>query len=280
MRTRIHVSLLFALMAMLGSTAGRAQAPAGDTTSRERAEAARENWQRVPDIFAAMGLRHGAVVADVGAGGGFLTVRLAKAVGPHGRVIAVDVNVEVIERLRTRIQQEGLTNVEIVTGEAGDPHVTASSLDAAVIVNAYHEMREYRSMLHHLRRALKPDGRLVIVEPLSGERRNASRDEQTGKHEIAPAFVEQEAREAGFRILRLEDPFTADGAERLWLLVAVPDSRSSSEGAHRIPPQAFVDHIGPIAGHRANVLSGPWRRFHLERRSRSGAARPSHVHRG
>jgi precorrin-6B methylase 2 len=243
MRTRIHVSLLLVLMATLGSTGGRAQAPAGDSTSRERAEAARENRQRVPEIFAAMGLRRGAVVADVGAGGGFLTVRLARVVGPEGRVIAVDVNVEVIERLRTRVQQEGLTNVEVVTGEAGDPHLTASSLDSAVIVNAYHEMGEHRSMLHHLRRALKPDGRLVIVEPLSEQRRNGSRDEQTRKHEIAPAFVEHEAREAGFRILRLEDPFTADGAERLWLLVAVPDPRVSTEGAIAFSAQVFVSHI-------------------------------------
>jgi predicted methyltransferase len=106
MPSRIRLSLLCILVTTLVPTTGRAQAPAAEGTSRQREEAARENRQKVPEIFAAMTVRPGAVVADVGAGDGFLTVRLARAVGLEGRVIAVDINTKVLERLRTRVQQE------------------------------------------------------------------------------------------------------------------------------------------------------------------------------
>ena len=217
---RTAVGLLLALMAF----PGQAQVP--ETVRRE--ETAREQHQRVGDIFAAMALRSGAVVADVGAGGGFLTVRLARAVEPGGRVIAVDTDKRVVQRLQTRVQQEGLTNVEVVQGADDDPHLAADSLDAAVIVNAYHEMRAYSAMLRQLRRALKAKGRLVIVEPLTEKRRHESRDTQTRVHEIALPFVEQEARDAGFRIARTEDPFTDRGSDMMWLLVAVPDPVAST----------------------------------------------------
>ncbi|PYR89131.1 MAG: hypothetical protein DMF84_25875 [Acidobacteria bacterium] len=209
------VGLLLALVAF----PSQAQVPA----KVRQEETAREAYQRVADIFHAMGVQAGAVVADVGAGGGFLTVRLARAVAPGGRVIAVDTDTRVVERLRTRVQQEGLTNVEVVQGAEDDPHLTPDSLDAAVIVNAYHEMRAHEAMLRRLRRALKPKGRLVIVEPLTEKRRHESRDVLFRMHEITLPFVEQDARDAGFRIARAEDPFTERGSDIMWLLVAVPD---------------------------------------------------------
>jgi precorrin-6B methylase 2 len=188
-----------------------------------------------------MAVRPGAIVADVGAGGGFFTVRLARAVGPTGRVIAVDVSEPELERLRARLDREGLTNVETVRGDAGDPHLGSASLDAAVIVNAYHEMVDYQAMLHQLRTALKPDGRLVIVEPISEKRRAASREQQVGVHEIAVRFVEQEARDAGFRIQRLQDPFTTRSDVVEWLLVSVPDPVAMAEGAIcPVPPKTSV----------------------------------------
>jgi SAM-dependent methyltransferase len=207
------------LLALVGFPS-QAQVPA---TVRQE-EAAREAHQRVADIFQAMGVQAGAVVADVGAGGGFLTVRLARAVEPGGRVIGVDTDSRAVERLRGRIQQEGLGNVDIVQGAEDNPHLTPDSLDAAVIVNAYHEMGAHEAMLRHLRRALKPRGRLVIVEPITEKRRHESRDVLFRMHEITLPFVEQDARDAGFRIARAEDPFTERGSDIMWLLVAVPDS--------------------------------------------------------
>lgn len=79
-------------------------------------DAARERWQRVPDIFAAMGVHEGAIVADVGAGNGFLTVRLAPAVGATGKVYAIDIVPETIERLRERLAKSNIRNVEVLVG--------------------------------------------------------------------------------------------------------------------------------------------------------------------
>src|SRR5262249_18502082 len=96
----------------------------------------------------------------------------------------------------------------------------------------------YQAMLQHLRTALKPDGRLVIVEPISEKRREQSREQQVAVHEIAVPFVEQEAREAGFRIRHLRDPFTTRSDVVEWLLVAVPGPLASAQGATcPLPPK-------------------------------------------
>src|SRR5262245_11644039 len=163
-------------------------------------EAGREKEQRVGDIFAAMAVQPGAVVADIGAGPGFFTVRLAEAVSPGGRVFAVDISSSVLRSLKSRLEQEGLKNVDVVEGSVSDPHLPEGVLDAALIVNAYHEMTEHQAMLEQIRKALKPGGRLVIVEPISPGRRDATRKEQASQHEIAPGFVQEDARSAGFDV--------------------------------------------------------------------------------
>src|SRR5262245_2164564 len=93
-------------------------------------ESAREGWQSVPEIFEAMGVREGATVADVGAGGGFLTIRLARVVGSTGRVKAVDVSATEVDRLRARLDRDGIANVDVVKGDPDDPHLPPASLDA------------------------------------------------------------------------------------------------------------------------------------------------------
>jgi len=223
-RFRQAVAAVFVL-AVLGPCAWLSAQP---TTAQQ--ETARDAWQKVPEILAALEIGPDAVVADVGAGGGFLTARLARAVGPGGRVFAVDVDVPTVERLRGRVQTDALTNVTVIKGDASDPHLGAASLDAAVIINAYHEMPEHQAMFQHLRAALKPGGRLVIIEPISDKRLTASREQQIPAHEIAARFVEQEAREAGFRIRTLRDPFV-NRPDRVaeWLIVAVPDGNFATE---------------------------------------------------
>ncbi|MGH9311576.1 MAG: methyltransferase domain-containing protein, partial [Vicinamibacterales bacterium] len=197
-------------------------------SARAREEAQRDAWQNVPKILEALGVGPGAVVADIGAGGGFLTVRLARAVGPTGRVYAVDVSARVVEQLRTRVADEDLSNVVVLEGSAWDPRLATATLDAALIVNSYHEMSEHQAMLTNLRQALKPGGRLVIIEPISPSRRDVPRDVQTRSHEIGAEHVQQDAREAGFRVVRLEDPFITrrgqgpEGDDEEWLLVLRP----------------------------------------------------------
>jgi SAM-dependent methyltransferase len=129
-----------------------------------------------------------------------------------------------IARLHARVEEDALTNVTIVKGDPNDPHLEAASLDAAVIVNAYHEMVDHQTMLRGLRAALRPGGRLVIVEPISDKRAKDTRDQQTKVHEIAAAFVEQEAREAGFVIRTLQDPFVNRANYTEWLVIAVPEA--------------------------------------------------------
>lgn len=182
-------------------------------------ESSREQWQKVDEIFQAMDVRPGASVADIGAGDGFLTARLSAAVGPDGRVHAVDVSDNALDRLRQRVERDQLGNVNIIKGSTADPRLPEAALDAALIVNAYHEMREHQSMLAGIRRGLKASGRLVIVEPIADRRRDKSREEQTRNHEIAPTFIEQDAREAGFTIVSLQDPFTHRQDDTEWLMI-------------------------------------------------------------
>jgi precorrin-6B methylase 2 len=197
-------------------------------------EAKRESWQNVPKILEALGIAAGTTVADVGAGDGFFSVRLARAVGPNGRVYAVDVDPRVLEKLRKRVADEQLRNVVVTEGSAWDPRLATATLDAALIVNSYHEMTESRAMLTNLRQALKPSGRLVIIEPISAKRRGEPRDAQTKHHEIGAEHVEQEARRAGFHVARLEDPFVKrgggglEGDDEEWLLVLRPAAPASS----------------------------------------------------
>ncbi len=191
---------------------------------RAASERSRDEWQKVAEIFTAMGVRPGAVVADVGAGDGYFTARLARAVGAGGRVYAVDVSARTLERLRQRLAGEEIANVEVVEGAADDPKLPAGALDAVLIVNAYHEMTEHRAMLAKIRTALKPDGRLVILEPIAKSRRDSARPDQVRSHEIGIEHVQQDARDAGFSVVLVQDPFTSrrHAGDDEWLLVLTP----------------------------------------------------------
>ena len=120
-------------------------------------------------------------------------------------------------------------------GAEDDPKLPAGTLDAALIVNAYHEMREHQAVLTAIRFALKPEGRLVIVEPISSGMRSRPRERQTRDHEIAPDFVQEDAKAAGFRIVSLEDPFTERRTDRAteWMLVLSPQPATLSRSQPR-----------------------------------------------
>jgi predicted methyltransferase len=121
----------------------------------------------------ALGIADGAVVADFGAGGGWFTIRLARRVGPNGLVYAQDIQPQMIEAINRRVQQEALTNVRTVLGTPTDPRLPGG-LDAVLIVDAFREMDEpgrpaiLRGLLHAMDRALKPQGRIGVVDFLPG----------------------------------------------------------------------------------------------------------------
>ena len=196
---------------------------------QEHQETPRDQWQRVTDVFAAMGVRPGSVVADLGAGSGWFTTRLARAVGDSGRVYAVDVNPISLRELGEALPKE-LTNIEIVRGEENDPKLPAGQLDAVLVVNAYHEFAEYAAVLAKVREALKPGGRLVLIEPTPLRPEDTTRAAQTRRHQIAIEFVEADLMQAGFEIVKRELSFVKRPAHQMaggvshapidWLLVA------------------------------------------------------------
>ena len=181
----------------------------------------RDQWQKVPEIFSAMAIGEGSVVADVGAGRGFFTTRLARHVGLGGKVYAVDIDAGNVDRLKRMSGDDGLMQVTVVQGTTTDPRLPEWAIDAALVVNAYHEFTAPQAMLGAILRALNPDGRLVIVEPLERSGRDLARDRQERSHEIGPQFVREDLESAGFEVVDLVDPFTKrPEGDEMWLVVA------------------------------------------------------------
>lgn len=123
----------------------------------------RDEWQQPDRIMDALKIADGARVADIGAGGGWFTVRLAHRVGPNGVVYAEDIQPEMIEAIRRRVQREGLTNVRPILGSPDDPRLEGD-LQAVIIVDAYPQFDEPVAMLRKIAAALGPSGRLGIVD--------------------------------------------------------------------------------------------------------------------
>jgi len=183
----------------------------------------RDEWQRAVDIFEALGAREGSRIADVGAGAGWLSTRLAQRVGPTGRVFAVDVDENDLRTLQVTLTSQGLTNVETILGEEDDPRLPYRSLDGIVIVNAYHEMVQRVAMLAGFKQALKPEGVLVIVDN-APEDSTLPRARQTANHRLALALAEDDLIASGYEIVRRDPAFIArsmNGTEfRQWMLIA------------------------------------------------------------
>lgn len=109
-------------------------------------------------------VRPGMTVADIGAGGGYYTVRLAPRVGQSGRVLAQDIQPEVIERLADRVARERLDNAQLKLGAVDDPRLPAASFDRVFMVHMYHEIGEPYAFLWRLRPALRQDGQVIVVD--------------------------------------------------------------------------------------------------------------------
>jgi SAM-dependent methyltransferase len=130
----------------------------------------RDRWQQPEQIMDALAIAEGASVADIGAGAGWFSIRLARRVGPNGVVYAQDVQRQMLEAIRRRVSREGLQNVETRLGEGSDPNLPAGSLDAVLVVDVYPEVEDRVAFLRNLAAALKPNGRIGIVnyKPGSG----------------------------------------------------------------------------------------------------------------
>jgi ubiquinone/menaquinone biosynthesis C-methylase UbiE len=149
----------------------------------------------------ALGALANLTVADVGAGSGYFTVRLAARVGATGRVYANDLQPEMLKMLAARLARENARNVTLVPGAVDDPKLPASSIDLVLMVDVYHEFSEPQKMLRGIRTALKPGGRLVLLEYRKEDPDVPIRFEH--KMSVAEAKMELEAE--GFTLARVDD---------------------------------------------------------------------------
>ena len=171
----------------------------------------RQEEEDLAALVRLLGLRPGMVVADIGTGSGVIAQRVAPAVdngdAPGGTVLAVDIQPEMLARLRARMKALGIENVQPVLSDPADPKLPAASVDVAVMVDVYHEFDRPFAMTNQLARALKPGGRLVWVE-YRGE------DPRVPIKEIHKMTEAQVRREAGRPEFGLEYVGTADGLPR------------------------------------------------------------------
>jgi len=162
----------------------------------------RDVWQRPEQIMDALNIAEGSVVADLGAASGWFTIRLARRVGPNGRVYAEDIQPQMIEAIKRRLPLENPNNNVVVRlGTAADPGRPVGALDAVLISDAYHEMEQPVALLRNAARALKPDGRIGIVEfSKAGGGPGPEMNER-----VDPERVIREASEAGLRLIAQPD---------------------------------------------------------------------------
>ncbi len=194
-------------------------AAAADDTAASK----RERELRIPEIIEALGLAQGSSVADIGAGEGEYEPSLARAVGSSGRVYAEDIDEKgAIKDLKERVAKDHLNNVEVVLGAPDDPKLPAGTLDGALMVISYHEIADHEKVLDHVRAALKPGGRLVIVDMMPHKTIGRPRADQTKNHVIAADLAESEVRQAGFEIVSRDDHFIdrPDEESTRWIIVS------------------------------------------------------------
>jgi ubiquinone/menaquinone biosynthesis C-methylase UbiE len=155
-------------------------------------EDARDRLGEAEAVIAFAGVMPGMSVADIGAGEGYYTVRLARAVGAKGRVLAQDIVPETRDRLGVRVEREGLDNVTVRLGLSDDPRLPAASFDRIFLVHMYHEVEQPYPFLWHLRAGLKPGGLVVVVDAKRPVKR----------HGMPPALLQCELASLGLTRVR------------------------------------------------------------------------------
>jgi len=187
------------LPALAGPSRDRRPAPVMSALGADWLERPdRDEEQRPEEVIRTMGLEDGDVVADIGCGTGYFSRPMARAVAPRGRVYAVDIQSEMLRILGDRVDEEGLSNVMPVLGENDDPRLPPESLDWILLVDVYHEFQQPKAMLAKIREALKPEGRVALLEyRLEG----LSAVHIKTEHRMSPEQVLREWEPAGYRLV-------------------------------------------------------------------------------
>jgi len=185
----------------------------------------RDTWMKVDQIFDLAEVGGGDQVADIGCHEGYLSFHLSKRVGDGGKVHAVDVQEYRLDDLKGYIKEKGTTNIEVILGDYDDPKLPEATLDIVFIVDTYHEMDDYMKILSHVKKALKPNGRLLLLEKLKDPHKGKGREAQASAHTLSIKYVKDELREAGFKISKEITDFgiwNHESEKQMWILVAKP----------------------------------------------------------
>lgn len=164
-------------------------------------EESRDRLREAERIMAAADVRPGMTVADIGAGEGYYTVRLARRVGPTGRVLAEDIMPEIIDALGRRVNRENWTNVSVKLGTPDDPKLPNASFDRVFLVHMYHEIEEPYAFLWRLRPSLKPGGQIIVVDA----------NRLTQNHGTPPPQLKCEFEAVGYKQLEQRNTPSAGG---------------------------------------------------------------------
>ncbi len=192
---------------------------AGIVTDTWRDEQSRDQAGEAERVMRLLGIKPGLDVADIGAGSGYYTVRLARRVGPQGHVFAEDVVPDYLDRLARRVDAEGLAgSVTLVRGEPHDPRLAAGSVDLALLVHMYHEVTQPYGLLWNLRPALRSGARVAVIDARK----------ETASHGTPPHLLRCELAAVGYRQTAFYDL-----QENTYLAVFVPAAGPASPEAIR-----------------------------------------------
>ena len=161
----------------------------------------RDEWQRPAEVIKALKIQPGDRVADLGSGSGYFTFRLADAVGPTGKVFAVDIDAEMNADLAKRVQEKGYQNIEVVLAQPNDPGLPDNTIDLIFSSNVYHHLEDRVRYFANLRQDLQPDGRLAIID-FNGE----GWFQQLIGHYTPSDIIQRELKEADY-VLEAEFEF-------------------------------------------------------------------------
>ena len=211
--SRRHRTLTLALLALL---------LAGCTTLKQCAYGGfnRDTWQQPEKVIQSLQLRPGAAVADLGSGGGYFTFRLAKAVGPAGKVYAVDIDQDINAALNERAKNEQAENIEVILAQPHDPQLPAAGVDLIFTSNTYHHIEDRVRYFNNLRKYLRPGGRVAIID---FDRRAWL--EGLWRHYSAEEFIKREMEQAGYRLQQ-----ELDFLDRQSFLIFAPVAQLPSTG--------------------------------------------------
>jgi ubiquinone/menaquinone biosynthesis C-methylase UbiE len=209
-RSKLLATLFAVVLLSAPSLPAQTPAPPSHPTSTPYAgdlsifeEPGRDQRLQIDRVMDLLHLKPGSTIADIGAGGGWFSVRAARRVGPKGRVIAEDINPKFIASIQQRAQREHLANIVPLLGTPDDPKLTPDSLDAALMLKVYHEIAHPLLVLANLRAALKPGARFGIID----------RNGNGSDHGLKESIVRAEVEHAGFRQVARYDFTKGDGQD-------------------------------------------------------------------